>query len=120
MMKFGYAVVCCRLLPCFVAAQTFATWNKAELKLNNGVVERTIKLPATKGNFITSSYKPVTGAFKYFTTASTDFQFEAGNKVYSGRDNWVLEKIENFSDTRAGDGAAVTLVSDDEKVAVTI
>ena len=34
-----------------------AKWTKTELMLNNGIVQRTIKLPSPEGNFITSSYK---------------------------------------------------------------
>ncbi len=65
-----------------VSAQPYASWSKAELKLNNGVVERIIKLPATKGNFVTTSYKPVNGIYKYFMTINTDFQFEINGVVY--------------------------------------
>lgn len=39
-----------------VNAQPFASWTKTELGLNNGLVERTIKLPNTKGAFTTSTY----------------------------------------------------------------
>ena len=54
-------------------AQPYASWTKTELKLNNGLVQRTINLPAEKGIFVTTSYKPVSGEFKYFVPSSGDF-----------------------------------------------
>lgn len=103
-----------------VNAQPYASWTKDELKLSNGIVERTIKLPATTGSFITSSYKPVEGTFKYFASASTDFQFEVNNKKYSGKSNWSLKNVVKHTDSKQGDGAAVILLSDDNKVELTI
>ncbi len=117
----------CMVLPCYllmmsavVTAQPFASWTKNELKLNNGLVERTIKLPSDKGNFVTTLYQPTQGAFNYFEAINTDFQFEINNKIYSGRGNWSLKKVQKFTDLRSGDGAAVTLLSDDKKVELTI
>ena len=49
-----------------LAGQPFAKWTNSELVLNNGLVQRTIKLPATEGSFSTTLYKPVAGDFKYF------------------------------------------------------
>ncbi|MDA3867537.1 MAG: hypothetical protein PF489_12430 [Salinivirgaceae bacterium] len=39
----------------------FANWNNLELILDNGVVQRTISLPANNDNYLTTSYKPVIG-----------------------------------------------------------
>lgn len=48
----------------------FAKWTKTTLTLNNGVVQRVIQLPSDRGQFLTTSYKPVTGEFKYFNGCS--------------------------------------------------
>lgn len=101
-------------------AQPFASWTKNELKLNNGMVERIIQLPAITGAFTTASYKPVTGNYWYFEKANTDFQFEINRKVYSGRSNWVLKNISKLTDTKQGDGAAVVLISADKKIELTL
>ncbi len=42
----------------------FATWTNAELVLNNGVIQRTIKLPGWEGIFLTKETKPVQGQFR--------------------------------------------------------
>ena len=104
----------------FVAAQSFASWTQHELRLNNGIVERTIQLPDGNGNFITSVYKPVQGDFNYFQSMNPDFQFEADHIIYSGKGNWVLENIVKHTDALQGDGAAVTLISVDKKLELTI
>lgn len=88
-IKYLNLIIFCCGLQTMSAAQPYATWSKTTLKLNNGVVERTIQLPAMKSSFITTSYKPIRGVFKYFTAASTDFQFEAGNKIYAGSGEWL-------------------------------
>jgi alpha-galactosidase len=103
-----------------VCAQQFASWTKTELKLNNGIVERTIELPGSKGSFLTTSYKPANGEFNYFLDSNTDFQFEVNNKLYSGSGKWSLVNVEKYSDSKSGDGAAVKLVSDDKKIELTI
>lgn len=104
----------------WMCAQPYASWTKTALTLNNGIVERVIQLPAEKGPFLTTSYKPVKGAFNYFTSSSTDFQFEINHAVYSGRGNWSLKSIAPCSDDKQGDGAAVTLLSEDKKIALTL
>lgn len=43
----------------------FSIWTSSELILNNGIVQRIIKLPVDTGTFITTSYKPVIGTFHY-------------------------------------------------------
>ncbi|MDA3865314.1 MAG: alpha-galactosidase [Salinivirgaceae bacterium] len=101
-------------------AQPYASWTKTELKLNNGLVQRTINLPAEKGSFVTTSYKPVSGEFKYFVPSSGDFQFEINGTIYSGNSLWSLTSVKQISDTRQGDGAAVTLQSSDKKIQVTV
>jgi alpha-galactosidase len=111
---------CLLIFSLAVTAQPFALWTKTELKFNNGVVERIIKLPADKGRFITTSYKPVTGEFWYFDTSNTDFQFEVNSKLYSGKGNWFFKNITTHTDTKQGDGAAVTLVSADKKIELTL
>ncbi|MEO6330468.1 MAG: glycoside hydrolase family 36 protein [Ginsengibacter sp.] len=103
-----------------VQAQPYASWTNNELKLNNGVVERVISLPVDKEHFVTTSYKPVQGSFQYFTTSNTDFQFEINNTVYSGNGNWSLKSIVKHSDNISGDGASVTLLSEDKKIELTI
>lgn len=100
--------------------QPFATWDQNELKLNNGLVERIITLPYKPGGFLTTRYKPIKGDFNYFAKDLTDFQFSIDNKTYSGKGNWVVESIKRVTDTRSGDGAAVTLVSGDKKIELTI
>lgn len=115
----------CMLIICFlslqvVSAAPFAKWTKTELTLDNGIVQRVIKLPAEKGNFITTSYKPVSGEFKYFMPENTDFQFEINGTVYSGKTNWSLVGVKAITDALQGDGAAVTLQSEDKKIELTV
>lgn len=115
----------CMLTICFlsiqvVSASPFAKWTKTELTLDNGVVQRVIKLPAENGNFITTLYKPVSGAFSYFLSENTDFQFEINGIVYSGKTNWNLVDVKAITDTLQGDGSAVTLQSGDKKIELTL
>ncbi len=119
-MKKLYLLLLLQYLTFFVSAQPFASWTKAELKLNNGIVERLIRLPADKGRFVTTAYKPVAGEFYYFIDSSTDFRFEANNKIYSGKNKWLFKKIERYGDTRGGDGAAIQLISEDRRIELTI
>ncbi len=108
-------------IVCFTSAfAQFAHWTKTDLTLNNGVVTRVIKLPSDNGQFHTTTYKPITGEFKYFQTENADFQFEANGEIYSGNSNWMLVHVKAISDKLQGDGAAVTLHSSDKKMEVTI
>lgn len=120
MVKFSITICYFLSLATVVVAQPYATWTKKELKLSNGIVERTIQLPQSSGSFITTSYKPVTGEYRFFTKENTDFQFQINNRVYSGRSKWLLKNIVSHKDARAGDGAAVTLISNDKKFELTI
>ena len=98
-------------------AQTpFAKWTASELTLNNGIVQRTIALPAVEGNFLTTTYRPISGEYRYFMPENTDFQFEVNGVTYSGKSNWSLVNVQNIGDEQQGDGAAVTLLSSDNKV----
>jgi alpha-galactosidase len=108
------------IFPLLLVAQPFAKWDKQSLTLNNGVVQRLIKLPGENGNLITTSYKPITGEFNYFLAENTDFQFEANGIIYSGKTNWSLEEVKPITDLRHGDGAAVILVSSDKKLEITL
>lgn len=85
-----------------VVSQPFAKWTKTELTLNNGIVQRVIKLPSPTGNFLTTSYKPLTGEFKYFQPTNTDFQFEINGAVYSGNTDWSLIELKSISDLVIG------------------
>ncbi|MEI8291254.1 MAG: alpha-galactosidase, partial [Verrucomicrobiota bacterium] len=102
------------------ASAPFATWTTNELKLNNGVVARSIKLPSPTGNFLTKSYQPVSGEFKYFEPSNPDFQFEFGGTSYSGNGKWSMAAVKTISDAHGGDGAAVTLLSADRKIELTV
>ena len=110
------------LMPRLSLAQSrpVATWTSLELVLNNGIVQRTIKLPAQEGNFLTTDYKPVKGDFAYFQKTNPDFQFELNDKIYAGSDTWKLVQVQKITDTRQGDGAAVTLQSKDGNVELTV
>jgi len=126
-IKFKYMKKAGCLLPVilfavqFSLAQSgFATWTFTELTLTNGKVLRTIQLPGKAGKFLTTIYKPVDGEFYYFKNNNTDFQFEVNNIVYSGRTPWKLIRIESLADSKSGDGAAVTLLSGDNKIQLTI
>ncbi len=100
--------------------QPYATWNSTELILNNNVVKRIIKLPVNTGNFLTTAYKPVAGEFKYLLSDNTDFKFEVNNIVYSGKGKWLLKQVVKHSDPKSGDGAAVTLLSEDKKIELSV
>ncbi len=101
-------------------AQPYATWTKDSLRLTNGMVERTIKLPAPTGTFVTTLYKPVAGEFNYFRPVNTDFAFEMAGAVYSGKSIWRLSRIVPITDKMGGDGAAVTMESADKKIELTL
>ncbi len=102
------------------AQNQFATWTDIELKLFNGIVQRTIQLPSSKGGFITTSYKPVKGEFNYFTEANIEFKFEVNDAAYSGKSNWTVVNIKQSSDNKGGDGAEVKLLSEDKRIELTI
>lgn len=107
----------------FIAGDIFAqyaNWTTTSLLLDNGVVQRTIQLPAPEGNFLTTSYKPVSGEFKYFRPTNIDFQFEANGLTYSGQSTWRLLNIKSIKDSLQGDGAAVVLLSLDKKIELTL
>ncbi|MEP6750431.1 MAG: glycoside hydrolase family 36 protein, partial [Bacteroidota bacterium] len=113
-------VICLMILNLRMNAQPYATWTKNKLTLSNGITERIIQLPAVKGPFLTTSYKPVQGSFAYFTANNTDFQFEINQHIYSGKSSWSLKSILPLTDSKQGDGAAVTLISEDGKVELTL
>ncbi len=102
------------------AKSTYAQWTKTELILNNGVVQRTIKLPCQAGNFVTTSYQPVLGEFKYFKSSNSDFSFEMNGLPYSGESDWTLIEISPLYDANQGNGAAVCLQSLDHNIQVTV
>ncbi|MEI6194753.1 MAG: alpha-galactosidase [Verrucomicrobiota bacterium] len=103
-----------------LVAAPFANWTKAELTLNNGVVQRVIKLPSPTGNFLTTTYQPVKGVFPYFEPANADFQFEVNGTPYSGKSDWSLVDVKTIGDAHGGDGAAVVLLSGDKKIEATL
>ena len=71
-------------------------------------------------NFLTISYKPLNGDFNYFSDRCTDFQFEVNDVIYSGKGQWNLVNIQVITDSKDGSGAAVTLISQDKKVELTL
>jgi alpha-galactosidase len=98
----------------------FAKWTETELFLDNGIVHRTIQLPSVDGNFMTTSYKPVNGEFNYFQKNITDFQFEVNSILYSGKGKWNLKSVRAINDLKGGDGASVTLISQDKRIELTL
>ena len=98
----------------------YAKWTKTELILCNGVVRRTIQLPSLKGNFLSVSYKPMTGNYDAVSDTCSDFQFEVDDIIYSGRGIWKLADIRVITDNYEGSGAAVTIVSQDKKIELTL
>lgn len=119
-MKKTIALLFMVLVSYLANAQPFAKWTKNKLTLSNGVVQRMINLPELEGQFVTASYKPASGDFKYFLPVNTDFQFEVNGIIYSGKSVWSLVEIKTLGDTHDGDGAAVTLVSQDKKIELTL
>ncbi len=104
----------------WAAAQPFAKWTDNELQLDNGLVKRLIKLPAENGNLTTTVYKPVSGEFNYFVPSNTEFEFEINGFSYSGKTSWSLVEVQAIKDSLQGDGAAVTLISSDKKIELTV
>jgi alpha-galactosidase len=102
------------------AIAPFAKWTKTELTLCNGLVRRTFQLPTVAGNFLTISYKPMSGDFNSLSDYCTDFQFEVNDVIYSGKGKWELVNIITIDDSKEGSGAAVTIRSQDKKVELTI
>ena len=120
MRKIFNVLLFCVLTSELVVATPFARWTKTDLTLNNGIIQRIIQVPSPEGHFLTTSYKPVVGEFKYFLPSNTDFQFEVNGISYSGRSDWSLVDVKSITDSREGDGAAVTLQSNDKKIEVTL
>jgi alpha-galactosidase len=110
----------CLVLSVSANSAPFARWSDTRVILDNGIVERTISLPASGGSFLTTSYKPVNGGFGYFQPSSADFQFEVSGVTYSGTGFWNLVDVKAIRDPLQGDGAAVTLTSGDGKVELTL
>lgn len=102
------------------AQESVAKWTASELILNNGHVERTIKLPIGSGPLGTVLYKPVEGDFKYFREKNPEFQFELNGIMYSGFGNWIPKGVHEISDDNGGIGAAVKLLSEDKKVEIVL
>lgn len=119
MRNVGLLLFCLLIVWQADAQSSFAKWTSTELTLNNGLIQRIIKLPASDGSFVTTSYKPVSGEYKYFQPVNPDFQFEIDGAVYSGATRWSLVSVNAITDENRGDGAAVTLMSLDKKVEVT-
>lgn len=120
MKKLFNVLLLCILTSYFAISAPFAKWTKTELTLNNGIVQRTIKIPSPEGNFLTTSYKPVEGEFKYFQPSNTDFQFEVNGISYSGKSDWSLVGVKSITDKQQGNGASVTMLSSDKKIEVTL
>ncbi len=120
MNRFLFVLMIGILTSGFVVSAPYAKWTATELTLNNGIVERIIQLPTTEGNFLTTSYKPVEGEFKYFQPTNTDFQFELNGITYSGKSDWSFVSVKAITDSHQGDGAAVTLRSQDKKIEVVL
>ena len=93
-----YSILIVVISASFAVSAPFAKWTKTELVLDNGVVQRIIKLPAAEGQFLTTSYKPLSGEFKYFQPSNTDFQFEVNGISYSGNSNWSLVEVKTIGD----------------------
>ena len=51
---------------------------------------------------------------------TTDFQIDVNGIIYSGKSVWSLVEIKTLGDTHDGDGAAVTLVSQDKKIELSL
>jgi len=119
-MKKLQLVIIWAILPLLSMAQPFAHWTKTELSLNNGIVQRIIQLPNPEGNFLTKTYKPVDGEFKYFLPENTDFQFEVNGITYSGKSDWTIIEVKSISDLHEGDGAMVSMISQDKKIELSL
>ncbi len=117
-------ILCIALNALFISAvyssDSFASWSSKELTLDNGIICRIIRLPGVDSNLVTTSYKPTEGEFRYFLSENTDFQFEVNGTVYSGTTNWVLSGVKSISDSLQGNGAAITVISEDKKVGLTL
>ncbi|WP_052087742.1 glycoside hydrolase family 36 protein [Paenibacillus wynnii] len=98
----------------------YASWSNDKLILDNGIVRRVISLPSPQGKFVTTSYQPVKGEFQFFLGSNTDFQFEVSGVVYSGDNDWTFLEITSIQDDFEGDGAAVSLISSDQKLQITL
>ena len=115
MTSFSFLIVCLT-----GSGQEFAKWDDKKIELNNGIVYRMIKLPDHMGKYFTSVYKPVKGVFEYFQDENPDFQFEIGNKMYSGFSDWLVDGLQKITDTKEGNGVSVKLLSRDSLVEVTV
>ncbi|RZK45788.1 MAG: hypothetical protein EOO94_03770 [Pedobacter sp.] len=109
-------------IPAYFFAQSipYASWSDTLLTLNNGLIKRTIELPAKKGNVLTQVYTPGTSDFNVFTVTEAEFYFELNGKPYTGKSEWKLKTIEPVTDSLMGNGAAISLTSVDKAVGLVI
>jgi alpha-galactosidase len=91
-------------------AQPFAKWDKDILYLNNGLVERIIKLPQEPTGTITTSSIILSNIQKNFVEEiNGEFYFEADKRPVDGKTGWNLIRVFPVSDENGGNGAVVQL-----------
>ena len=97
------------LLVFHADAQSFVTISGDSVKLDNGLVSRTVKLE--DGRLYTSELSLNRPDNLYATPeGSFEFAFLANDQKITGESGWELEKIEKISEDNGGQGAVFSII----------
>ena len=93
-----------------IVAQSFASWDRQTLTLDNGLVKRIVTLPFNNKNSVETIRLGIAGSLKNFVQNSNDeFYFEVNGQAVTGKSDWKLIDVSAISDENQGSGALVRL-----------
>jgi len=101
-------------------AQSFATWDKQTLTLDNGIIKRVIQLNPGNGGFVSNSLKLINRNDEFLVKNSGEFYFELDGKAFTGLDKWNLISMESVSGENNGKGAVVVLEHTNPQIRINI
>jgi alpha-galactosidase len=101
-------------------AQPYASFDKQNLTLDNGIIKRIIQLNKNKEGFISISLKLKNSKDDFLNSPSEEFYFEVDGKPLTGLDKWNLVSVENITGENNGNGAVVNLEKSDPKIRISI
>ncbi len=107
------------LLPALLFAQSYATWDKKSLVLDNGTIRRIINLTPDDG--ISSGGIRLSGGPEEFISRNFgEFSFEIDGKSFTGLDKWKLISVYDIADEYKGRGAVVVLENQEPRFRISI
>lgn len=92
-----------------VLAQTYATWNKDSLTLDNGTSRRVIQLGTKQKGIFSSSFKLNSDKEDFLSPGTEEFSFFMDGKKLTGLEKWKVISISNASDENKGNGVKLIL-----------